>query len=240
MKSQLTAALGEKDCSLVSAAMLEDCIRTISKLKEENSVSNKLIVAIPDLPHQKQAMNTILDHLNVKRHWSILTIPNDVPSLKDDVLPGNLTDLLKYIMQVLGPCLPRGSISFLSSDCPSLSLKEIKCGQSIASEDGNFYISPSQDGGYCFLSLASNTSQEVFDNVEWSNNDTCIQQILSLRKVASQSPHKKQIVIVGKTHRDVDTIDDVKYLKQLIKDNFEDFAAGCPNTAAILNKLILN
>ena len=239
-ESQLST-LGAKDCSLVSTAMLSDIIGNISKLKEENSANNKLIVAIPDVDGQLESLNMILDSLSVKPRWSVLTIPNAVPSLKDDTVTDNLTELMKYTLQVLGPCLPKGSISFLASDCPTLSLNEIKCGQSIASEDGNFYIAPAEDGGYCLLSIPSNTPQEAFDNVMFASNDTCIQQILSLRKVASQSPlKKKQTVIVGRTHRDIDSIDDINYLKQLIKGNDDSPLKGFPKTISILNKLKLN
>jgi glycosyltransferase A (GT-A) superfamily protein (DUF2064 family) len=142
---------------------------------------------------------------------------------------------------MLGPCLS-GSISFIASDCPTLQCSEILSGQAAAYEDNCFYISPAVDGGYCLLSVPADTPTEIFDNIEWSNNDTCIQQIIALRKVASQSPHKKkQSVIVGRTHRDIDTVEDLKYLKQIIKSNENtDFIKEFPRTVSCLNNLSLS
>jgi hypothetical protein len=238
---QETALSSEEiDYNLIALGLLEDRIHTISKLKGHSG--NKLIVAIPDRADQKNDMNNILEKMNLKKYWSILTIPNDVPSLKEkDTASGNLTELLKYTLKILGPSLKKGSISFTSSDCPTLHYSEITCAQSVASEDSNFYICPAQDGGYCLLTVPAATRTEIFDNIEWSNNDTCIQQILALRKVATESPQKrKQSVIVGKTHRDIDNIQDLKYLKELIKNNKDkEFEKDFPKTINILNRLVL-
>ena len=236
---QETTLSEEIDYNLIALALLQDRIHTISKLKGHSG--NKLIVAIPDDADQKNGMNNILEKMNLKEHWSILTIPNDVPKLKDTT-SGNLSELLKYTLKILGPFLKKGSISYTSSDCPTLHYSEIVCAQSVASEDSNFYICPAQDGGYCLLTVPAATPPEIFDNIEWSNNDTCIQQILALRKVATESPQKKkQIVIVGKTHRDIDNTQDLKYLKELINNNKDkEFEKDFPKTIGVLNRLILN
>eukprot|EP00593_Proboscia_inermis_P005565 CAMPEP_0171317084 /NCGR_PEP_ID=MMETSP0816-20121228/77993_1 /TAXON_ID=420281 /ORGANISM="Proboscia inermis, Strain CCAP1064/1" /LENGTH=113 /DNA_ID=CAMNT_0011809927 /DNA_START=80 /DNA_END=417 /DNA_ORIENTATION=+ len=97
--------------------------------------------------------------------------------------------------------IPQRPLVFIGSDCPHLPMNEIEnsiCAADSASSyskdviGGNdnsesvsrnrSMICPAVDGGYVLLSLPSTCPLEIFDNVEWSTENTCTSQIAALKK----------------------------------------------------------
>jgi glycosyltransferase A (GT-A) superfamily protein (DUF2064 family) len=98
-------------------------------------------------------------------------------------------------------------------------------GQRIAI-NGEAYICPASDGGYVLLSLPCHTPRGVFENVVWSQPNTCVSQVLSLRQAGL-------VVRIGPTYFDIDTPEDILRLRSKRSDLSS--SGQCMNTLHCLD-----
>ena len=80
---------------------------------------------------------------------------------------------------------------------------------------GEAYICPATDGGYVMLCLPGAVPSGVFDDVEWSSQNTCISQIQALRRSGVT-------VRVGPTFHDIDTPADIHRLLKMSREPSTD------------------
>lgn len=104
-------------------------------------------------------------------------------------------------------------------------------------------ICPASDGGYTLLALPDGADEAAcFDGVKWSSDDTCLSQLAALSRAGL-------LCTIGRTHADVDELDDLKALAQRLLARPEAAAggkesrdgecgAGCPRTAKLLGEVL--
>ena len=97
---------------------------------------------------------------------------------------------------------------------------------------GEAYICPATDGGYVMLSLPGEAPSGIFDDVEWSTQNTCISQIQALRRSGVS-------VRVGPTFHDIDTPEDVRRLLTMAHEPSTSVwtQQQCGRTLSILKEL---
>lgn len=186
-KTRLKPLLG-KDVWRVARAMLIDTLDSFQKLQN----AQKLLYFTPP---EAEADAIQLS----KGVWDTLVMPADIRV-------SNLSSRLNAITYSI-QARNHTSIIFIGSDCPHLPPTEAATGHSIVL-NGDAYICPASDGGYTLLALPTNLPMGAFDEVLWSHSNTCISQILALRRLGL-------VVRVGPTYYDIDNPED---LARLLRD----------------------
>ena len=98
-------------------------------------------------------------------------------------------------------------VILIGSDCPQVDQTYIS--QAFSSLDSNrdIILGPANDGGY-FLIGAKRVSPALFKNVSWGTSNVLAETQLNIKKLGLNAKVLDQLI-------DVDTVDDLKELKQL-------------------------
>ena len=146
------------------------------------------------------------------------------------------------------------SVTFIGSDTPHLQVADLMEGIH-ASTQGGAFICPGQltllrvkcnsvmsivnfvsalDGGYTMLSLPSTLREHaelIFGDIRWSSEHTLEDQVRCIESVGGS-------VCRGGTYTDVDTVDDVRSLDQLCREQVSGGSeTPCPETFAVIRDI---
>lgn len=119
------------------------------------------------------------------------------------------------LINSFGRLFARGysTVAVLSSDSPTLPPQELATGLlrlEKNQEKFSLTIMPCRDGGYCFLAMKQ-FHPEIFEDIDWSTE-----------KVFSQTTHRADQLGISwfslPPWYDLDTAEDFKYLKELLKN----------------------
>ena len=214
-KTRLTKCIGDVMALEFANAMLDDTIERLGKGDGE-----RVLYYAP--ASAKTSFKERCDRS--KQNWTLIPMP-----VTQNLKSKCLTDLLKHALITIR----RGRnehdvVCFCGMDSPTLSLETIRYSARVA-ESGKAHIVPANDGGYVLLSLPSNISARVFENVVWSSDRTLSTQCDQIRHLGVD------VEISDDVHLDIDEACDFDLLKRQC-EACEAIRDGCPRTYQLLNK----
>ncbi len=200
-KTRLIPLFGGVNAAALSKCMLLDTLEMV--LGARDQTRDVCVYFAPESDEIKmRALVSEVQAQGTEEGLELLPIPSVVQRTASSNLTAVLTHALEQGKRHVNAY---SSITFVGSDCPHLPHAEVERGVRIAS-DGGAYLVPASDGGYVLLSLPVSCPLGVFQDVEWSAENTLESQLARLTAVGVHTT-------VGTIYyRDVDEPEDAMYL----------------------------
>jgi glycosyltransferase A (GT-A) superfamily protein (DUF2064 family) len=172
-KTRLIPLLGAESAAMLAKNMLLDLIAQLSAT--DFPESTQLYLYYPGVNDANESAASTLANLNVANQWICMNTP-----ICEDARKVNLSTVLSYALQETAD-RHKGSITFIGSDTPYLPVAEMITGmQRVTRNSEECYICPANDGGYVLLTVTSSASSTIFENIRWSTEHTCADQMKAL------------------------------------------------------------